>query len=240
MLNFPELRQTFNYDCGACAGCSILALLRHRPPRRALHGPGRHDESRHAHRGHGPRLRALWPLDAVRAFDVAAGPAPRSTAASRCSLTLQAYRSSPKPYGRLWGDGHYVVAIGHDPARIYFEDPSSYKRTWLADGELLERWHDVDAGGKRLLHWGWHRSWPARLPPQRRRPHGLSRARQPIAEIGHSSGGKNRSTNAFRKRRTAAITSELLRNEDKHGAVLVDRRLVHPELAIHVEAFAVG
>ena len=25
MLNFPELRQFYNFDCGACAGCSILA-----------------------------------------------------------------------------------------------------------------------------------------------------------------------------------------------------------------------
>ena len=40
-------------------------------------------------------------------------------------LTLQAYKASGTAYRRTWGDGHYVVAIGYDAERIYFEDPSS-------------------------------------------------------------------------------------------------------------------
>ena len=34
-----------------------------------------------------------------------------------------------------------------------FEDPASYFRTWLADEELQERWHDIDKG-RRIRHWG--------------------------------------------------------------------------------------
>ena len=68
-------------------------------------------------------------------------------------LTLQAYRESSRLYRELWDDGHWVVAIGYDRRRILFEDPSAFHRTWLADDELLERWHDVDRG-KRIRRWG--------------------------------------------------------------------------------------
>jgi hypothetical protein len=49
--------------------------------------------------------------------------------------------------------------------RIIFEDPSSYKRTWLAAGELLDRWHDLDAGGKRIFQWGCYALEPVRFRP---------------------------------------------------------------------------
>jgi uncharacterized protein YvpB len=41
-------------------------------------------------------------------------------------------------------DGHYVVAIGYDKTKIYFEDPSSIYRTYLLNNEFKERRHDVD------------------------------------------------------------------------------------------------
>jgi predicted double-glycine peptidase len=44
-----------------------------------------------------------------------------------------------------YDDGHYVVVIGHRGNIIVFEDPSSFRRTWLTEGEFLARWHDVDA-----------------------------------------------------------------------------------------------
>ena len=45
--------------------------------------------------------------------------------------------------------GHYVVAIGYDQEKIYFEDPSidGGKRGFLPYKEFLRRWHDVDAHG---------------------------------------------------------------------------------------------
>ena len=68
-------------------------------------------------------------------------------------LCLQAYRTSNRPYRELWQDGHWVVAIGYGDGRILFEDPASFCRTWLAEEELLERWHDLDRGRK-IRQWG--------------------------------------------------------------------------------------
>ena len=51
------------------------------------------------------------------------------------------YRES---YKGIWGEGHWVVAIGYDRDGIFFEDPSLQAvRGFLAYAELEERWHDV-------------------------------------------------------------------------------------------------
>jgi len=55
---------------------------------------------------------------------------------------------------KTWKNGYYTVAIGYDSERIYFEDPSSVKRTYLTFSELKERWHDEDTDGKRYFHPG--------------------------------------------------------------------------------------
>ncbi len=47
-------------------------------------------------------------------------------------------------YSRRWMDGHWVVAIGYDDDRMYFEDPSLEDvRGYLDYRELSARWRDV-------------------------------------------------------------------------------------------------
>lgn len=41
-----------------------------------------------------------------------------------------------------YDDGHYVVVIGYHDDIIIFQDPSSFKRTWMTEHEFLARWHD--------------------------------------------------------------------------------------------------
>jgi len=50
-------------------------------------------------------------------------------------------------------DGHYAVVIGHKENIIIFEDPASFRRTWLTEEEFLARWHDTHPKtGRRLEH----------------------------------------------------------------------------------------
>ena len=50
-------------------------------------------------------------------------------------------------------DGHYAVVIGHKDHVIIFEDPASFRRTWLTEEEFLARWHDtIPKTGRRLEH----------------------------------------------------------------------------------------
>ena len=49
-------------------------------------------------------------------------------------------------------DGHYLVAIGYDEHRIYFEDPAMFRIGYITFEELEARWHDYDQNGQRLDH----------------------------------------------------------------------------------------
>jgi predicted double-glycine peptidase len=49
-------------------------------------------------------------------------------------------------------DGHYVIAIGYDDKRIYFEDPAMFGIGYIEFDEIEARWHDYDQNGNRLDH----------------------------------------------------------------------------------------
>ncbi len=153
ILSFPETRQTFNYDCGADALQSVLVaydvLEREdriiKLARTTKNGtPTRRITYVLGYYGLPYQTGEDWCPNELRLMVDAGHPT---------IITIQAYRTSDLPYHKLRGDGHYVVAIGYDKHRIIFEDPSSFCRTWLADEELRQRWHDVD-GGKLIRGWG--------------------------------------------------------------------------------------
>lgn len=68
---------------------------------------------------------------------------------------IQAWSEKPANYKEDWEDGHYVIAIGYDKDRIYFMDPSTLGNyTYIPIPEFLNRWHDVDQRGNKLIHFG--------------------------------------------------------------------------------------
>jgi predicted double-glycine peptidase len=69
-------------------------------------------------------------------------------------LNLQAWRdgaSKATPWKDHWEDGHYVVLVAMDEARLYVMDPSvGAGYAFLPQSEFLDRWHDyTNAGGTR-------------------------------------------------------------------------------------------
>ena len=153
IIEYPETRQTFCFDCGAnlLVSALVFAGVEEREDRVALFA--RTTKSGHWHCWCPQHFQLLWAALPCPAAD-AAGDLRRGIDAGHPTLiTLQAYRTSNRPYRELWDDGHWVAAIGYDRYRIYFEDPSAFHRTWLADEELRQRWHDLDRG-KRIWQWG--------------------------------------------------------------------------------------
>jgi len=70
-------------------------------------------------------------------------------------VDIQAWRDpkdgAPAPWSDDWDDGHYVVAIGYDDARLYFMDPSEDSGYgYIEKREFATRWHDVE--GKANTH----------------------------------------------------------------------------------------
>lgn len=158
-LNFPELHQTYNWDCGASALQSVLTYwgidVREEIIMKA---------AKTSHRG--------TPVAGIKAvikkFDLMSkGGAMTINEIKKfldkkipVILLLQAWSGKKLiKWENDWLDGHYVVAIGYSPKRIYFEDPWTFSRTYLSYQELEKRWHDVDREGKKHFNWGLA-AWP--------------------------------------------------------------------------------
>ncbi len=69
-------------------------------------------------------------------------------------VLIQAW-GDKKKYRNYDENGHYVVAIGYDDHRIYFEEPVLLGiRAYLTYKEFDQRWHDKDAFGKSYVRYG--------------------------------------------------------------------------------------
>jgi predicted double-glycine peptidase len=152
IIRFPESRQVYSYDCGSNALQSLLVFagieeredrimkLACTTPKRGTSFAG----VRRVFNYYGLPFREgrMTPNDLRAAID----------AGLPTLISIQAY-SVLLRYNKALYDGHYATAIGYDPARIIFEDSASFHRTWLADPELCERWHDID--NRRVVRcWG--------------------------------------------------------------------------------------
>ena len=88
-------------------------------------------------------------------------------------LDLQAYRDTPRRWEDDWDDGHYIVLVAIDGARVYAMDPSAdHGFSWLSIDELVTRWHDFemrDGQRRNLQHMAVFISGDAHLPPRRGR-----------------------------------------------------------------------
>jgi len=158
-LVYPETRQFYAFDCGANALMSMLVFagVEEREERIAklagtTEANGTSTEGILFVFGYfGMDVKArqgMTPADLRKAIDEG-----RPT-----MITLQAYRDGDvaTPYSQIWDQGHYAVCIGYDGDKIIFDDPASFHRTYLTEGELLERWHDADGADNlpRLYAWG--------------------------------------------------------------------------------------
>ena len=159
-LDFPELRQIFNYDCGVTALQQVLIYYGIEK---------REDEliellstKKTTIREHGTKLSKM--VDVAKLYGLNAEIL-RNTTINKIKslidqgtpsiLLLQAWRDYSK--GKLdwntdYSDGHYVVAVGYNDTCLFFEDPSSVVRTYLTFDELKTRWHDVDDNNKTKNH----------------------------------------------------------------------------------------
>ena len=62
-------------------------------------------------------------------------------------VLIQAWAADKKEYKETLDNGHYVVVIGYTNNKIFFEDPSIYERGYLTYNEFESRWKDVARDG---------------------------------------------------------------------------------------------
>ena len=151
-LDFPDLRQTYNFDCGVTALQQVLiyyGIEKREDELINLLGSKRTNIIEH-----GTKLSQI--IKVAQYFGLDAEILKNTTINKIKSLIdndippillLQAWRNysaNNLDWNKDYKDGHYVVAVGYNDNSMFFEDPSSVDRTYLTFDELETRWHDVD------------------------------------------------------------------------------------------------
>jgi ABC-type bacteriocin/lantibiotic exporter with double-glycine peptidase domain len=147
VIDLPTGRQTFDFDCGAKALQLVMAYYGVDVREDELLGELQCDQD-------GTPLGNMIHVAEKYGFQVAAG--------NGVSLdTVKQYLDAKHPvivvvqawaerYMALedwkadYDDGHYVIVIGYSNGIIIFQDPTSFRRTWMTEEEFLVRWHDMD------------------------------------------------------------------------------------------------
>lgn len=149
LLPVPDIRQSTSYSCGASALQGVLMYYGEEHLESELMNMASTDPEQ----GTNPRqmvavarelgfeaeVRQNLTLDDLRSSLARKEPV---------IVAIQAWRegdSLQKPWTDLWDDGHYVVVIGMDDKRVWFEDPSLLgTRGYIDLQEFQDRWHDKD------------------------------------------------------------------------------------------------
>lgn len=147
MIDLMIGRQTFDFDCGAKALQIVMAyygvdaredeLIKElecddngTPTNNMIAAAGKRGFKVIAHSG--------WSLEAVKEYVDNGYPVIVLVQAwAERYMTLEDWKNDND-------DGHYVIVIGYRGNIIVFEDPSSFRRTWMTEEEFVARWHDID------------------------------------------------------------------------------------------------
>jgi predicted double-glycine peptidase len=152
MINLHFGRQTFDFDCGAKALQTVMAYygvdIREDELMKEL-GTGK-DGTRVDNmisvaeaKGFRVEARQFWSLREIKHYIDEEHPV---------IVLLQAWADrymTLRDWRNDYDDGHYAILFGHAKGVLLFEDPASFRRTWLREYEFLARWHDLDSDRNR-------------------------------------------------------------------------------------------
>jgi len=155
ILDVPDTRQTFPYDCGAKATQTVLAYygIDVREDR-LLKYLGTTEE--------GTDVKNIIKVLKRVGLEVEAGKMTVADLEKHLDeghpiiLPLQAWVDDlfEIDWQTSEGEGHYVICVGMDGKRVYFEDPATFGKVYLSKQEFLERWHDKDEEGNVFVNYG--------------------------------------------------------------------------------------
>lgn len=147
MIDLRSGRQAYDFGCGPKALQSVMAYYGVEVRENELIKVLGTDEDGTSvasmvavARGHGFQVKACsgWTLREVKRTVEAGDPV---------IVLLQAWANrymTVEDWSKEYDHGHYAIVIGFAKGVVLFEDPASFRRTWLREREFLARWHDRD------------------------------------------------------------------------------------------------
>ncbi len=155
ILDFPILRQAYEYDCGATALQSVLAYYGIEVREGSIMkiaGTNREygtsiSRIKAAIKKHGLKcISKEMNIDELKKFIGKNIPV---------IVLMQAWTKKKNVnWEKDWNDGHYAVIIGYDKSRLILADPSSFTRVFLKFREFSKRWHGKDRNVKKYANQG--------------------------------------------------------------------------------------
>ena len=141
-MEFPELRQSYSYDCGASALQGCFFYYGFEPREVDLVKELNVDPEIGVEPDKIVKVCAKYGLRAEMKENMSIDDLKENIDAGVPTLLIvQAWPDEPIDWKTEYDWAHYVVAIGYDDKRVYFEDPASSIRTWVTYEELNVRWH---------------------------------------------------------------------------------------------------
>lgn len=153
---YPFKRQIFNYDCGAACMETVLTYFGFDAREDEILKIARTDKQ-------GTMIEGLMRVADKFGLKYKASENMQIADLKKCIdkghpciTPIQAWAGSSKRrnWEDGWSNGHYVVPIGYNGRKLFFEDPASHYRTYLTHEEMDRRWHDKDVAGRKLIHFG--------------------------------------------------------------------------------------
>ncbi|HNX11037.1 MAG TPA: cysteine peptidase family C39 domain-containing protein [bacterium] len=154
LLVLPQLRQTYNYDCGSKATESVLVYY-------GLDVRGDEIIKLESTTKSGTRIKNIKEVICRYGLKVKSGKMSIQDLKKYIDkkvpvmIALQAWTNKKNiDWKKNWSDGHYAVVVGYTKDKIIFEDPAAFNYTYLTYSELADRWHDIDTSGKKYFNFG--------------------------------------------------------------------------------------
>ena len=147
MIELHIGRQTFDFDCGAKALQTVMAYygVDVREDELITGLKTTQEGTRPVNmklvaKSHGFKVKSGtgWTMEDIKWYMNAGTPV---------IVLLQAWADrfmTLEDWSKTYEYGHYAIVIDTANEIVVFEDPASFRRTWLAESEFLSRWHDRD------------------------------------------------------------------------------------------------
>jgi len=152
-LTFPNLLQTFEYDCGATAIQSILLYYGIEIKANKIITYAKTDEKSGTFIKDTEAVFLQYGLkydsQTLSILDLESYLKKKIPV----MILLQAWSATQKNYSTSYKDGHWVVAIGFDSQNIYFADPYISAISFIPKKEFKSRWHGKE-GRKKIQNYG--------------------------------------------------------------------------------------
>lgn len=151
-LDFPELRQTYEYDCGANALQATLAYYGIEVSEESLLKLAKTDKKKGTTIAGMLRVLKKYSLKFDSNSMTIENLKEYINKKIPIIILLQAWNGKSIHYTNYYHSGHWVVAIGYNNKKIFFEDPYAFERTFLTNDELNNRWHAKENNKKIINH----------------------------------------------------------------------------------------